>query len=236
MEFLEFLDRYKKHFPEAIPEQVNEAFQVSNEHSEEMNEIKKKVRFLEVKLYKTKYTITVSHEVGKNVLDITSIFPNEILSFLTSETPISIESLDLSLLQQHCDNKSKVQKKFMEFFDSLKEQTRYSIIDTLSSNWLKDPIRKIDISIVNGSQVLWAHLVFTIKIKYSLYNTTIYHEAVGQLLVEFIYTNLELQLKRSDLMEFNITKPTGIQMLLNLISLNLHQLSYSPPENHKMLI
>ncbi|CAG8667782.1 15440_t:CDS:2, partial [Funneliformis mosseae] len=111
MEFLEFLDRYKKHFPEAIPEQVNVAFQVSNEHSvssqEEMNEIKKKVRFLEVELHKTKYTITVSHEVGKNFLDTASISPNEILSFLTSETPILIESLDLSLLQQHCDNESK---------------------------------------------------------------------------------------------------------------------------------
>ncbi|CAI2187722.1 2422_t:CDS:2, partial [Funneliformis geosporum] len=29
MEFLEFLDRYLKHFPEATPEQVNKAFQIS---------------------------------------------------------------------------------------------------------------------------------------------------------------------------------------------------------------
>ncbi|CAI2200030.1 12440_t:CDS:2, partial [Funneliformis geosporum] len=35
MEFLEFLDRYLKHFPEATPEQVNKAFQISNEHQDE---------------------------------------------------------------------------------------------------------------------------------------------------------------------------------------------------------
>ena len=108
----------------------------------------------------------------------------------------------------------------MKFFDSLKEQTQYSVIDTSSSNWLKDPIGKIDVSIVDGSQVLWAYLISAIEIKYSLYNTTLYHEAVGQLvdrfqtifqmqpgqpfiisavccdkLVEFIYINTELQLK-----------------------------------------
>ncbi|CAI2184199.1 9347_t:CDS:2 [Funneliformis geosporum] len=41
MEFLEFLDRYLKHFPEATPEQVNKAFQISNEH-QESNEFDKK--------------------------------------------------------------------------------------------------------------------------------------------------------------------------------------------------
>src|ERR1043165_2549859 len=55
-------------------------------------------------------------------------------------------------------------------------------------------------------------------------------------LVEFIYANSELQLKRSGLMELNFTKPTlGLQMLLNMISSNQHQLGYSPPEDHKVL-
>jgi hypothetical protein len=70
----------------------------------------------------------------------------------------------------------------MEFFNSLKEQTQYSIIDTSSSNWLKDPIGKIDVLIVDGLQVLWAHLMLAIEIKHSLYNTSQYHEAVGQLI------------------------------------------------------
>ncbi|CAI2171739.1 9884_t:CDS:10, partial [Funneliformis geosporum] len=34
MEFLEFLNRYLKLFPKATPEQVNEVFQISNEHQE----------------------------------------------------------------------------------------------------------------------------------------------------------------------------------------------------------
>ncbi|CAG8701471.1 1404_t:CDS:2, partial [Funneliformis mosseae] len=51
--------------------------------SQEMNEIKKKVRFLEVELHKTKCTITVSHEVGKNVLDTASISLTK--SFLSSQ-------------------------------------------------------------------------------------------------------------------------------------------------------
>ena len=228
---------------------------------EEINNIEKRVRLLETMLHKTKYTITVSHEIGKTVLDTASIASNEIFSLLKSETPISLDSLNLSCLPQRCNNETEVQKLFMKFFNSLKGQIQWNIVDTSASNWLKDPIGKVDISIIDGSQVVWSHLISAIEIKYSLNNTSSYHEAIGQLvnrfqtvfrmqpkrpfivgavccdkLVEFIYTDSNLQLKRSGLMEFSFTKQTlGTQMLLNMVSSNQHQLSYSPPKDHKVL-
>ncbi|CAB5365871.1 unnamed protein product [Rhizophagus irregularis] len=246
--------RFLESFLETIP--------VLKRSLEEITEVKKKVRLLENELYKTKFTVTVSHEVGKNVLNTASPTLNEIFSFLKSETPISLDSLDTTSLPQYCKNEDEVQKKFIKFFNSLKGRIKCNIIDTSTSNWLKDPIGKIDISIVDGSQVLWAHLISGIEIKQSLKNTTLYHEAIGQLvdrfqtvfrmqrgrrfiigavccdnLIEFIYANSELKLKRSGLLELSFTKQTtGMQMLLNMLSSNQHQLGYSPPKDHEALV
>ncbi|CAG8693576.1 7313_t:CDS:1, partial [Funneliformis caledonium] len=68
--------------------------------------------------------------------------------------PILLDSLDIMSLPQNCKNEDEMQKKFIKFFISLKRQIKCNIIDMSTSNWLKGLIGKINISIVDGSQVL----------------------------------------------------------------------------------
>ena len=150
------------------------------ESKREREESNKKIQLLELAFYRSQYTITVAHEIGKKFLETASIDPNEIYKCLVNQTPISFDNLDLSTLPQSCTNESEVQRKFVQFFKSLpRDQIQWSIVDTSSSNWLKDPIGKVDFSIIDGSEVVWLHFVSGIEIKYFLADTTSYHEAIG---------------------------------------------------------
>ena len=166
-----------------LKQQFDDIIMESKREREESN---KKIQLLELAFYRSQYTntITVAHEIGKKFLETASI---------VNQTPISFDNPDLSTLPQSCTNESEVQRKFVQFFKSLpRDQIQWSIVDTSSSNWLKDPIGKVDFSIIDVSEVVWLHFVSGIEIKYSLADTTSYHEAIGQLVDRF-KTVFELQ-------------------------------------------
>jgi len=161
-----------------------------------MEEMNKKIQVLEMEIHKSQYNITFSHEVGKNFLDSATIATAEMYSLLATETPILFDNVDLSHLPHSSANEDAVQRKFIKFFESLpKDRIPWNIVDTSSSNWLKDPIGKVDFSIIDGSQVVWMHFISGLKVKQSLTNPRSYHEAIGQLVDQF-KTVFELQPKR----------------------------------------
>ena len=74
--------------------------------------------------------------------------------------PCMLDSLDFEdgELTNECQSEHDTQQKFSTFFTKL-PQDKWSILDTSSSSFFRDPTANIDFSIMDGQTVVWPHLI-----------------------------------------------------------------------------
>ncbi|CAG8634604.1 9682_t:CDS:2, partial [Paraglomus occultum] len=224
-----------------------------------------RIAILEAEYKKIKYTITAAREIGEHVISEAQVDTQYILNLLSNSGNVSFEKLKLpvNFHKLRCTSESDLQVKFVKLFQSLPEQMKpWGIRDTLVEGYLKDPIGKIDFTIIQGNVVSWVHVVSLIEIKSTLNSKTSHCEALGQLIdrfttifdlqknrsfiigaicgdsqVEFVWQNREKNIKRSDLLDLSFTSQTiGMNMLLNMVTASQMQLGYSPPEDYKAAV
>ena len=110
------------------------------------------------------------------------------MSFEKLKLPVNFHKLP-------CTSESDLQVKFVKLFQSLPEQMKpWGIRDTSVEGYLKDPIGKIDFTIIQGNMVSWVHVVSLIEVKSTLNSKTSHCEALGQLIDRFT-TIFDLQKK-----------------------------------------
>ncbi|KAJ3053185.1 hypothetical protein HK097_004841 [Rhizophlyctis rosea] len=71
------------------------------------------------------------------------------------------------------------------------KEIEFQVKDTSVIDFLKDPVAKVDFSLLDGSASLWNHLVSVVEVKALLSELTSYHAVVGQVWDRF--TNLRRQ-------------------------------------------
>lgn len=74
-----------------------------------------------------------------------------------------------------------VQRRMIDFCQKLKD-LKFTIKDTSTKDYLKNPIAKIDVSLLVSTVSLWSCLVSFIELKSFLCDQTLYHQAVGQVI------------------------------------------------------
>ncbi|KAI9005287.1 hypothetical protein BC832DRAFT_480594 [Gaertneriomyces semiglobifer] len=123
------------------------------------------------------------------------------------------------------------------------------------ADFLKDPIGKIDFTILDGPASLWAHVVSVIEVSDDLSDSTKYRRALGQLLsrfqevfrqqpdrefvlgavvgpehVEVVWQNKSYHKKRSGLIGLSFfAQNDGTRLLLGLLKSQKHRLGYISP-------
>ncbi|KAF9079908.1 hypothetical protein BGX27_005863, partial [Mortierella sp. AM989] len=136
-----------------------------------------KFQDLELQIAKSKHTITPALDIGSNVIRKADIDLKFFIDRFQATPTVNIKdfifsSPDLGIV---CKIESDTQKKFNTFFsklalkkEMLKQKMPWTIHDSSIKGFLKDPIGKIDFSILDGSAPSWVQLVSAIELKLNI--------------------------------------------------------------------
>ncbi len=107
-----------------------------------------------LQILRSKHTLTPKLDIAKLVLESARKSDDKFFYDRFSKVELNniFNNMDLSSveLKCHCTKESETQDKFVKFFSKLPEGP-WTIHDSSSKNYLKDPTAKIDFAILDGT-------------------------------------------------------------------------------------
>ncbi|KAJ3276704.1 hypothetical protein HK104_003609 [Borealophlyctis nickersoniae] len=149
------------------------------------------IQELRLQIARREHTITRFDLIGKSVVQTTPPTPQFFHRWFASRDLVShvlsnTHTIPTSPMQPFTftgERKNQVQNNFHRFFSIV--PTPHTLKPTSNRDYLKHPIARISISILDGTLSLWAHLVSLIEVKDSLTDETQYHDAAGRIINHF---------------------------------------------------